>query len=276
MRIVWRTDGIEPSSSWPDETTTGTSGALTAVPGTATSGTGWAWQAGDNYVLVNGTGVTVSDLDVSGPIVVNADNVTVSNCKVTSTDSMGIQVLNADNVTVEDCECAGSGDENSAGQNMVWIDGSNNCTVQRCNLHSGENGIMVSGQDAVIRDNYIHDLLPEDEVPTAHTDGIQLFGGNEADGCHIEGNNVIAPHTFATSALIMGQNVNVTVTGNRWRGAYGTFRPWMDDTNVYTNNRVGDLSEAGGAALVTSNGGTGTPTWSGNVNDDTEEALPPP
>jgi hypothetical protein len=275
MRIVWRTGGV-PTSGWPDETTTGTSGALTAVPGSATSGTGWTWDAGDNAVEITGEGATVSNLDISGLIIVTADNVTISNCRATSDELAVVWLVSVDGVVIEDCEFFGTGDINSVGQNVIWIDGGSGCEVRRCDLSLGENGIMVSGTNAVIEDNYIHDLIPENlEGAEPHTDGIQLFI-NIAGGASISGNNVIVPTTWATSALIIGENVNITVDGNRFRGGYHVFRPWMDDSNVYTNNRIGDLSGAGGAALVSSSGGTGTPTWSGNVNDDTDETLPAP
>lgn len=259
---------------WPDETTTGTTGSLIAIPGTETSGTGWSWDGVDLFLNVNGDGATLTGYDVAGPVVIQGDNVTFTNCRVTSTEAMGIQVLNASGVTIEDCEIVGSGDVESLGQNGIWIDTSPNTTVRRCNIHGSENGIMLAGLSALIEDNYIHDLISEDlEGADPHTDGIQIFGGNIADGSIIQGNNVIVPTTWATSAIIIGSIANLQVDNNRFRGGFAVFRAYLDDTCSYTNNRIGDLSPEPGALLVTDNGGTGNPTWTGNVNDDTDEPI---
>jgi hypothetical protein len=261
-------------TQWPDASTTGYSGSLTAVPGSATSGTGWSWDGGDQAMYITGTGVTVTGYDVSGIVIIQGDNVTFSNCKVTSDDVAGVWVNAASGVTIEDCEVLGTGDGDSVGQNVVWVEGPN-CTVSRCDLSAGENGIMLAGTDALIEDNYIHDLIPENIGGGAepHTDGIQVFTDNECDGSTITGNNVIAPSIWSTSAIIIGTVANLTVHNNRFRGGFAVFRAYMDNTNIYTNNRIGD---DGGAGLADDNGGAGTPTWSGNVNDDTDETIPMP
>jgi hypothetical protein len=276
MRIVWRTDGV-PTSGWPDETTTGTSGALTAVPGSATSGTGWSYSSGT--VTISGNGVTVSDLDITGDVVFTGTGSTLSNCKVTPASTAGWGIYTEEPGTIiEDCEIVCDQGADGGGLNDIWLEtGADGSEVRRCDISGGENGLMMSALNLVIEDNYIHDLVPENVGGgDPHTDGIQLFGGNACDGSTISGNNVIAPTTWATSAMIMGDNINVTMNNNRWRGGYGVFRPWMDDTNVYTNNRIGDLSPEEGSVLVTANGGTGTPTWTGNVNDDTEASISAP
>lgn len=264
-------------TTWPNASNTGTTGVLTAVPGSATSGTGWSWHGSpDFYMDVTSAGVTVSNLDVDGPIIVTAANVTISNCRVECDNIVGIQnATGAANVTVSDCTVVGPGGATGGGMSGVRNDGGVSFQVLRCNISGVENGVFHGGTSGLIQDNYIHDLVSELDDVSAHTDGIQLVGANESDGTTVRHNAVYSVHTNATSAFIMGVSANVTVTNNKFRGGYGVMRIYRDTTCSYTNNRIGDQSEVGGSALATDDtGGTGDPTWTGNVNDDTEASIP--
>ncbi|TPO08191.1 hypothetical protein FJ987_23410 [Mesorhizobium sp. CU2] len=256
------------AASWPDSSSTGTNGALIAVPGAATSGPGWVWDSVDHYIKVTGAGVTLSNLDSSGSIWVLADKVNISNCRVTCADMYGIY-SQANDTTVVNCQVVGPGGAAGAAMSGIVSSNANGFTVRRCEVSGVTNGLFLSGLNAVIEDNYIHDLVSEDVFgdPDAenapHTDGCQLCGG-ECDGTVIRHNNIISP-AISTSAIIMGAGTNIKVDNNRLRGGSYTLYTWSDRSNSYTNNRL-----AGGHyGLATSNDDSRKATFTGNVNDDT-------
>lgn len=266
-------------TSWPDSSTTGPSGALTAVPGSATSGTGWTWDSVDKIVVPTGAGVTIQNLDVTGCIYVEGlANVTVSNCKCNYVVGVnaGIFGVSSNSMTVTDCEVNGPGMSFTTGYSGIRNDSGTGFHVQRCEVYGAENGMFLGGTNMIIEDNYIHDLVPEDifgdpnGANAPHTDGIQLAGGNECNGSILRHNNIISsPSGKTTSGIITGSGQNTTITNNRI--LYGTYTLyiWMDSTNVYTNNRI----YGGFSGLITDTGGTGSPTISGNVNDQTGAAI---
>lgn len=264
------------ASQWPDENSTGSSGSLTAVPGTATSGTGWSWDGDNNVVVTTSSSVTIENLDItSGGIVVLHSNVTLRNCEITlhSTSISGVFIeQDVSNTTVEDCTIIGPGGTGGIGKTGTNCGYGTNAgaTIQRCNISGVENGISVSGENHEILDNYIHDLIPYDIGGDPHIDGIQCFT-DDTDNCLIQGNNIIS-HDEANSALTSGDG-NMVINNNRFIGGGYTIYLRLDGTNTFTNNRID-----GGAInyYTDSGGGTGTITWSGNVDDSSGATIPAP
>lgn len=274
-----------PAGDWPDETNTGftsSEGSLIAVPGTATSGVGWAWDG--ESVRVTSAGATFSGYNVSGYIVVTANNVTVTNCKVTIDDEpfFAFYADSVSGVTLSDCTFIAPSDVGGAGISVIRFDACNNCDVLRNNTSGGENGIFIGATNMLIQDNYVHDLSSE-SLSEAHTDGIQLFGGNECAGTQVIHNNVLSLPGDATSAIITGSNENLFYNNNRFYGGYSVMRVCNDSTNTYTNNRMGGYKgeNVGGSDWFPTTADTdgpngGNATWSGNIDDDTEEEIEAP
>lgn len=249
--------GVSGGSGFVDASTTGPRTSLIRVPQDATSGTGWVWNGVDLHVLPD-AGATVSGLDVSGPIMggTGRDNVIVRDCKVNANQFRGI-TSGSSGWLVEYCEVVNPGLTSGDG---IFAEGPN-WTVRYNDVSGLENGIICGGQTTV-EYNYVHDMIPYDPVDDPHVDGIQLFGAFACNGSIIRYNNIICPGD-ATSAFIMGASTNVTIQGNRFIGGGWTAYLYYDDTNSFINNRL----DGGGLGYLTENGGTGTPTISGNVDD---------
>jgi len=263
--------GGEEGSEWPDETNTGPSGALLAVPGDVSSGTGWSHEG--TYVQVNGNGALLENLDIDVSVVVQADNVTIRNCRITigAADLAGVYCTDgASNVTCEDLEVVGPGGTDGIGKTGITLsaDGlGSGFLVQRCDISGVENGISISAGGAEIYDNYIHDLIPYDIGGDPHIDGIQMFT-DATNPCTIQGNNIIA--NLDGNSCITGADENTIINSNRLIGGGYTVYFRYDTTCQLTNNRFGAHTFD---HWVDAGGGTGTPTVTGNVDDDTDEPI---
>lgn len=215
------------ASGFPD-------GSNTGVPaGTAlTSYSGTLHVTQDNAVI--------SNMLITGNVIIDADNVTLKNCKIISTnDWLGVSVKgDAKNFTMQDSEVDGRGTTATAVQGKG--------TFLRNDIHGAENGIDVPGGDGptLIKDNYIHGLQ---NTGSPHYDGIQIDGAHDVTITH---NTVINDH--GQTAAIMLDNYweglyNITVDNNRLVG--GGFTIYLDDrfdggpvddsTIKIINNQVG-------------------------------------
>jgi hypothetical protein len=180
----------------------------------------------------------IRNLEIRGQVIVDADNVTMSNVKIISTaENFALKVEHgADGFVLMDSETDGSGITASA------IDGHG--TFLRNEIHGAENGINVTGP-SLIRENYIHGLKNRNGSP--HYDGIQVDGGRDVQ---IIRNTIINENT--QTAAIMLDNYfeglsNITVEGNRLIG--GGYTVYIDgrfaggaviDHSIrITNNQVG-------------------------------------
>lgn len=190
-------------TGWPDATTTGAKGTLTAYTGNLYSG---------------GPGTIIENKSVSGgAIVITHNNVTVRNCKVNGDH---IRVSGADCI-VEDCTVISEPGFFTA----VYIDTGTRATVRRCDISNFENGVVVgAGVDHIIRDNYFHDVLKYDPVRAPHSDGVQ-FLGSAGLGTLVEHNNIdlalaSAPNADngVNSCITTGPVVGVKILGNRLNG----------------------------------------------------------
>ncbi|MBB5537023.1 hypothetical protein [Rhizobium giardinii] len=212
-------------ADFPDATNTGvTSGA------TLTKYNGTLHITEDNAVI--------SNMDITGDIVIDAKNVTLSNIKLTSSGAWtAIRVMDdASGFTLQNSEIDGKG----LSQNGIYGHG----TFIGNDIYGVENGITVAGPSD-IRDNYIHNFLGTAE---AHYDGIEVNGGHDIDIVH---NTVVVDHG-QTSAVMLdnwaGGLSNITVENNRLAG--GGYTVYLDDTFgggavddgsiQIINNQVGD------------------------------------
>lgn len=144
---------------YPDATNTGVPAGTTLTP-----------HIGD--LVVTTAGAVISGLDITGSVIIKAPNVTVENCKITSTDFAVVSIYDGiTGTTIQNCTISGTG-AGPQGQNGIGGSG----TFLNNNIYGTENGINVEGSNTVIKGNYIHDL--NDSAGTAgHYDGIQVDGG---------------------------------------------------------------------------------------------------
>jgi hypothetical protein len=193
-----------PPSTWPGATNTG-------VPaGTALSLRG--------SMTVTEAGAVLDALDIAGSLTISANNVKVKRSRVRAESFNVVRISDGVTGTVlEDCEIDGAG--STEGNNGVM----GTATVQRCNIHGVENGV-VPGSGSVIRGSYIHDL----RAPGApHYDGIQIDG--DKSDILIQGNTVVNGFNQTSAVMIdnyFGPIRNVIVDSNLLGG--GGYTVYVD------------------------------------------------
>jgi hypothetical protein len=216
----------ELASRFPNSATVGVPSGVTLTPSAE--------------LVLNTPDAVVEGLDIAGSVVINADNIKLMNCKVTSGDHVVVMVNpGIRGAIVQNCEIdnQGAGGQGIAGQGRFIAN----------NIHDCADGIDVRGDNTVIQDNYIHNMRG---TPDSHLDGIQADGGFA--NLTIQHNTVINEQG-QTSALMLdnywGPIDNVTISNNFLVGGdYAVYinevakgqKPGGPVTNViFTNNVIG-------------------------------------
>jgi parallel beta-helix repeat protein len=245
------TDGNNPilTTGFPDARNTGVPAMVTLVR-----------SAG---LTINTPGTVIEGLDIQGMVTINANDVTLKNCRVTADSWAVINITSGKTgVVIQDCEINGLG---AKGVRGVSLSGS--ATVLRNNIHHVEDGIYLqSGSNVLIQDNYIHDLQSNWSGP--HYDGIATDGG--ISNITIRRNTIINRHG-QTSAIMLsnyfGSVSNVTVDNNRLEGggytvySDGQFGGGTISGVSFTNNVLG-IGRYGYASIRSN-----IPVWQGNIDD---------
>jgi hypothetical protein len=244
----------EPGSSFPDATTTGVPEGMALKP--------------TGSITADTPDSVISGVDVRGEVVINAPNVTLKNCRVTSETFVAIAVF-APGARIEDCEILSA--YTKGGTKGIYFDPpGTNGSVLRCNIHSVEDGVYIGSRNIVIEDNYIHDLDAMGGDP--HYDGIQLHGGETSDV--VIRNNSVVTEWSDNSAITTGVVQNVLIENNLLHGGGFTVR---------VDGRFGE-GKVSGVSIVRNRFGPhevdhwsfdlATPTVIGNVDDRTGEPIP--
>ena len=249
------------TTTFPDATSTGvpTGTALTAVPGTITSGTGWSWDS-RGWVTITGSGAVLDSLDIAGHIENHAANVTISKCKIhgNGTDT-GVQVLGG-TITVLDSEVYSF--ENA----VAWA----SYTVKRCNIHDLSGDGFKWGSDTLVEDNYVHNFTPANG---AHTDGLQMSDGST--NCTLRHNWIQIPWDGPGNGTVFiapenGPSTNgpVLIENNYLDG--GGYTVYILTSKGYTisnitvqNNTIGPNHQYSSVSVSMPN-----VTWTGNVDSN--------
>ncbi|MDB5610832.1 MAG: hypothetical protein JWP25_7732 [Bradyrhizobium sp.] len=245
--------GSSEKKSWPDATNTGVPAGVTLRP--------------SGKLVVSKAGAVISGLDIHGPVYINAPNVVLEKCKVTSSSYNVVQIVTGmTGVVVQDCEINGVGTGN-AGSNGIIGSG----TFRRNNIYNVENGISLGGNDAVIEGNYIHDL---NASGSPHYDGIQIDGG--VSNATITHNTVINSWGQVSAVMIdnfFGPISNIKVDDNLLTGGgFTVYNSAQFDggpvTGVsFTNNHLGKGGYGYRAFTKTNT------VWRGNVDHITGRDL---
>jgi hypothetical protein len=254
---------VAVASEWPDATNTGVPGGTSLTP------------SGGMTITTNGT--TINALDVTGTIVVQADNVTIRNSKFTVAGAESISIGGVPGtytgLVVEDCEFDGGADVNSTAISP-W-----NFTIRRCNIYGGENMIFAE-HTVTVEDCYLHDGTPYDPILDPHTDAIQI-AENDATDITINHNTLYNDFRypriedggpdddgFGNSSIQVGFTpVNITITNNKLGGTgYGLrMQKASAATNlVVTGNRWSqEVEVAAGWPTFTAGPRSGDPIYGG-------------
>lgn len=238
-----------PATTFPNAGNTGANLAgfnLVSVPSQATSGPGWSWNSGSNYVYISGTSCTFSGYTIpTGGIYVHGANSLIENCYVGG--SFGIYGSTPANyTTVNNCQLVIPG----GGTGCVLFEAGpsyntvSNCTLSGTNQGAGRmsSGIVCNNADPLFTmfgnnifwvknafenaqaptgvctvdmyGNYVHDL---GFVALDHTDCIYMSYGL---GGNIYGNTLF--NQLAESDIVDPTAMNPTplaITGNLMGGA---------------------------------------------------------
>jgi hypothetical protein len=219
-------------------------------------------------ITVTRDGTVIDGKEVTGGIVVNADDVTIRNTliKVTGRNAIKMNTANR-NLVVEDTEIDGQG---APGPAII----TNNYTLRRVDIHSISEGPRLQGNN-VVEDSFIHHLV---RCPECHIDALQSTGGSNIT---IRNNSIATfnpdtrdPHN---AAYQFGEEHaplrNVTVTGNYVDGGNFTINGGGGGTTgaqvVFRNNRFFPNARYGGVAHL----GSGVSFDESNVWIDTGEPV---
>ncbi|MEP6797345.1 MAG: right-handed parallel beta-helix repeat-containing protein [Lapillicoccus sp.] len=274
-----------PSScGFPDATNTGVPAGKTLkrIPGDVTSGPGWAWDP-RGWVAITGNGAVFDGYALSASISVEADNVTIRNCRISETgESFGIALRHTNNATIADSEIASPDAGN--GRLMVGIKDiygdSIGLRVLRTDITHTSTGIQV--ESGLIQDNYIHDMGYK---AGDHINGTTSNGGNVLLTIR---HNTIFNQIDQTDAVSLfqdfGVQANRVIDNNLLAGGGYTIYAGANAgresgaTNVHvTHNRIARIFFPRGgsygplAAYVSGQGNT----FTGNVWDESGSAIYP-
>jgi hypothetical protein len=250
----------------------------------------------NNLTVVNGdttitaAGATVQNLDLRGTLTIQANNVTVRNCRVWIGAFWGIVVTSGySGILIEDCEI-GKDYVNSSKGILIGAADSTEVTIQRCYIHHVGDGIFGGTVgDATpkckltVQDCYITDIRETDGDDNVETiddhkgDGMEFLG--QLTETVIKHNHIEVPTDQASCLLFdahWGNMQDVTIENNFLNGAGYT---------VYTRITEGYTFE--GLTIIDNHFGrdynfgihsndvdSSDLTAYGNVWDDTGEAVP--
>ncbi|HEY3339504.1 MAG TPA: right-handed parallel beta-helix repeat-containing protein [Propionicimonas sp.] len=212
-----------PTPAKPAPTPTPTPAPVTAPP----TG-GYGVPAGTKLTVVNGdmtitkAGTVVSNVDLRGHLLIQADNVTVKNSVIrggaaaTKPKALIQAWWQARNLQVVNTTL-------KAANRSLLIDGisGSNYTADRLDVSGIVDAAKVIGPNVTIRNSWFHDAIHSSNDPNqpdrqTHDDGIQLEGGSNVV---IENNKIGG---FHNAALQVTQNYsathNVTVRNNQLSG----------------------------------------------------------
>jgi hypothetical protein len=239
---------LATTTAWPDATSTGVSAGVTLTP-----------YNGD--LVINTAGAVISGLDIHGTVFINAPNVTLENCKVTTEAFYAVRVATGvTGAVVQHNEINGVGSGNDGDYGIM---GQGKFIAN--NIYNVENGIGVDGGNTLIQDNYIHDLIASG---SPHYDGISIDGKNS--DITIRHNTVINEHTQTSAVMIdnyFGPVSNVVVDNNLlYGGGYNIYSSSQFEGGSVTGVSVTNNHMGGGYWGPTAFTGN-SPVYTGNVDD---------
>lgn len=236
------------TTAWPDATNTGVSAGVTLTP-----------YYGD--LVIDTAGAVISGLDIHGSVFINAPNVTLENCKVTTDAFYAVRVATGvTGAVIQHNEINGVGSGNDGDYGIM---GQGKFIAN--NIYNVENGIGVDGGDTLIQGNYIHDLIASG---SPHYDGISIDGKNS--NITISHNTVINDHTQTSAIMIdnyFGPVSNVVVDDNLLSGGgYNIYSSAQFNGGSVTGVSITNNHMGGGYWGPTAFTGN-SPVYTGNVDD---------
>jgi hypothetical protein len=182
--------GRPSSCGYPDSTNTGPAAgtSFVRVPADKRSGSGWAWSDNIDAVIVSGVGATLNGLDISGQVVIDAPNATISNSRIAACGGSDDNDVVAVRYKANDSTYRGS---NARIIHNKIIGTPSGCSIRARSgvrdVYGEAPSIFVDGNDisgtgngitteysATVVNNWVHDL---GHVAGDHHSGISTHGG---------------------------------------------------------------------------------------------------
>jgi len=230
----------------------------------------------EGSLTVTTEGAVLENLDVSGVITIDADDVTVRNFRIRTSGSYGIHILPGHSgILIEDGEIANMSSAAILGMGF---------TARRLHIHdSGGDGIKAqgSGGPVLVEHCFIEKI---GMLPDAHADGNQTRGGSNITFRY---NNIYMPHPgtptypgepYKSNATILIQlDVSNFVIEGNWLTGGGYTISCLNDSGsgAFVRNNIFGRENGGlpaGKEDLRVRSGT-CAEWSGNVWQDTREPL---
>ena len=239
-----------------------------AKPSTANTGYSGSLTASGGLTITT-NGAVVENLDISGSVKIQANNVTIRNCRIQTSGYYGIQcTYGYTGILIENCEISGVLSAAIYGGNF---------TARACYIHdSGADGIKPTG-NYVIETCYFTDL---GYISTAHADGVQMVAGSDGLIRWNTFDMIAGEDGYKNSQCMIiqtnnGPIDNIVIDGN-WINGGGYSIQIRDKGNGYgvptniqiINNQFGTDAEFG---IIIADG---NPTISGNIWEATGEPAP--
>ncbi len=246
----------------PEPATTG------AIPGTALTPS--------SSLRITQAGRVVEGLDVTGCVVVVADNVVLRNLRIRTdgvcTDSL-LDVRGAKGTLVEDVEIDGTGHGKLY---AIWA--GSELTLRRVHVHDAWSGMRVWGDGVTLEHSLLHAFTATDSAGAFVTAGGARFtvrhNALEISGPG-DGVVVLYAQTDAISDVLAEANL---INGGGWSVIAGGGTAALPSQNVrFLRNRFGRKFHArcGSYGPVTSFEAKAGNVWQDNVWDDTGEPVEP-
>lgn len=241
-------------TGWPDASTTGAKGTLTAYTGS---------------LNISKAGTVIENKKITGALKVTGANVVVRNCSIESSDYWGINADGASGLLVEHTTIVGKGLSNQNGCILSGRDGK----ARYCDLSGFENGMVMQEGACLIEESYVHDLAAG---PAGHYDCVSVQGGQV--NAVVRHNTLIGWNTSAViikcdfgaiSGTLVENNLIKNQAGKKFSYPLYSVKGNSGQTPVGTkflNNRV----EKGQYGYFSTEG---TVTKTGNVDANTGAAI---
>lgn len=196
----------------------------------------------DNTVVEGERIIATVFTQYCGGLTINAKNVIVRNCWITSSFGKGetvngtgvIKVLPGATVTIEHCTLDGDNSTHAG----IWYQGAN--IVARANhIHNVNDGFFVwYSSNFLLEDNYIHDLT--NEAANGHIDGFQTCGAKHGILRH---NSILIKQGQNAAVNVDngdGDTDDILVENNLMAG--GGFTAYAHDSNPSGDSPAGGFS----------------------------------
>jgi hypothetical protein len=226
-------------------------------------------------INVTTAGAVINAKDISGDIVISANNVTIKNSKIHS-DGSGYWTIKTSGSYTGTKLINNEIYSDNGGYIGVYLEDAFICGNY---VHSFENG-MTLGNNVMVQANYI-DRLKGNQAG-AHYDGIEIYDGGNSK---YWGNNILMTdangnwltETGALNLTAWNTNIdNVEMNGN-WLGG-GSYTLYVDEQNGFqatnvkiTNNRFYRNTAEWGTHSIDDD--SSVILWSGNVYDDNGQTI---